>query len=46
MTTVLLNSFYDNVNQNVGPVLAWIFGLLLFIELVYVMAKYLGGSSK
>jgi len=47
MTSVLLNAFYDTVNNSVGPTLAWVFGLLLFIELVYVMAKYLGsGSSK
>lgn len=46
MTSVLLNKFYDTVNTSVGPTLAWVFGLLLFIELVYVMAKYLGTSEK
>jgi len=45
MTSVLLNAFYDTVNQSVGPVLAWVFVLLMFIELVYVMAKYLGAPK-
>jgi amino acid permease len=45
MTSLLLNKFYDTVNTSVGPTLAWVFGLLLFIELVYVMVKYLGSSS-
>jgi amino acid permease len=45
MTSVLLNAFYDTVNQSVGPTLAWVFVLLMFIELVYVMAKYLGAPK-
>jgi len=43
----MLSAFYDNVNKNVGPTLMWVFALLLTIELIYVMAKYLGtGENK
>ena len=45
----MLNAFYDTVNQSVGPVLMWVFILLMTIELIYVMVKYLGsekGSEK
>lgn len=45
MNYVLLNAFYDAGNK-VGNILAWVFILLMFIELVYVMAKYLGPSKK
>jgi len=47
MNHVMLSAFYDNVNKNVGPTLMWVFALLLTIELIYVMAKYLGtGENK
>ena len=46
MIGLLLNSFYDTVNTSVGPTLTWVFILLMFLELVYVMAKYLGSSEK
>jgi len=46
MNHLLLNAFYDTVNNSVGPTLAWIFVLLMGIELIYVMAKYLGSSDK
>lgn len=49
MNHLMLNTFYDAVNNNVGPVLMWVFILLMTIELIYVMAKYLGsekGSEK
>lgn len=42
----MLNAFYDGVNQNVGPVLVWVFTLLLTIELIYVCVKYLGSEDK
>ena len=45
MSYVLLNAFYDAGNK-VGNILAWVFILLMFIEVVYVMAKYLGPSKK
>lgn len=45
MSYLLLNAFYDTVNKSVGPTLMWIFMLLMLIELIYVMAKYLGSSS-
>ena len=45
MNYVLLNAFYDAGNK-VGNILAWVFILLMFIEVVYVMAKYLGPSKK
>lgn len=44
MTNLLLSAFYDNVNKNVGPVLMWVFFLLMIIELIYVMIKYADGS--
>ena len=46
MNQLLLNAFYDADNQNVGPVLLWVFVLLMTIELIYVMAKYLGSEDK
>jgi hypothetical protein len=45
MNHLLLGAFYDNVNNNVGPTLMWVFILLMTIELIYVMAKYLGSSD-
>lgn len=42
----MLNAFYDTVDQTVGPVLVWVFVLLMTIELIYVMVKYLGGEKK
>jgi len=44
MTPMLLNAFYDAGNM-IGPILAWVFGLLMFVELVYVMVKYLGSGK-
>ena len=46
MNQVLLSAFYDNVNKNVGPTLMYVFSILLTIELVYVMVKYLGSEDK
>ena len=46
MNHLMLSAFYDNVNKNIGPVLMWVFILLMAIELIYVMAKYLGSSDK
>jgi len=37
----LLNAFYEAGNK-IGPILGWVFFLLMVIELIYVMAKYLG----
>lgn len=42
----MLSAFYDNVNKNVGPTLMWVFSILMTIELVYVMVKYLGSGDK
>jgi len=46
MSHFLLSAFYDNVNKNIGPTLMWVFFFLLIIELIYVMAKYLGSEDK
>ncbi|MGN6566701.1 MAG: hypothetical protein ACTHJ0_02050 [Flavipsychrobacter sp.] len=46
MNHLLLGAFYDNVNKNVGPTLMWVFILLMAIELIYVMVKYLGSSDE
>jgi len=42
----MLTAFYDNVNKNIGPTLMWVFLFLMTIELIYVMAKYLGSSDE
>ncbi len=44
MNSLLLNSFYETGNT-IGPILAWVFGILMAIELIYVMVKYLGSGS-
>ncbi|MFI5196041.1 MAG: hypothetical protein ACHQD8_03040 [Chitinophagales bacterium] len=41
MSNLILSAFYDNVNKTVGPTLMWVFFLLMVIEMIYVMAKYL-----
>jgi len=41
MTPLLLNAIYEAGNT-VGHILAWVFGLLLVIEVAYVMVRYLG----
>jgi len=45
MNQLLLSPFYDSVNKNIGPTLMWVFMFLMAIELIYVMAKYLGSSD-
>jgi len=46
MNNLLLGAFYDSVTKNVGPTLMWVFALLMAIELIYVMVKYLGSEDK
>lgn len=46
MNHLLLNAFYDTVTKSVGPTLMWVFILLMTIEILYVMAKYLGSEDK
>jgi len=46
MNHLLLSAFYDTINNSVGPTIAWVFIFLMTIELIYVMAKYLGSSDK
>ncbi len=46
MNHLILGAFYDNVNKNVGPTLMWVFFLLMIIEMIYVMVKYLGSEDK
>ena len=45
MDHLILGAFYDTVTKSVGPTLMWVFALLMAIELIYVMAKYLGTSD-
>ena len=45
MNHLILSAFYDNVNKNIGPTLMWVFFLLMIIELLYVMFKYLGTND-
>jgi hypothetical protein len=44
MTSLLLNSFYEAGNT-LGHILVWGFCLLMVIELIYVMVKYLGSGK-
>lgn len=46
MKSLILNAFYDSFQYNIGYVITYIFLFLMVIELIYVMAKYLGGDSK
>jgi hypothetical protein len=45
MATLLLNSFFQ-MGEKIGPILAWTFSLLMVVEIIYVMVKYLGGPAK
>lgn len=45
MRGLILNAFYDSMQYNVGWIITYIFIFLMLIELVYVMAKYLGSRS-
>lgn len=42
MKSVILNAFYDAMQYNLGYVITYILVFLTLIELIYVMAKYLG----
>ncbi len=46
MKSLMLGAFYDTFAYGVGDVLVYTFIILMVIELVYVMAKYLGGEKK
>lgn len=46
MKSLLLNNFYDAFQYNIGNILVYTFIFLMTIELIYVMAKYLGGEKK
>lgn len=46
MNHLLLSALYDTVTKSVGPTLMWVFTLLMAIEIIYVMAKYLGSEEK
>lgn len=46
MEIVLHNAFYDTVQYGLGMTLCYIFIILMTIEIIYVMAKYLGGDKK
>jgi hypothetical protein len=46
MNYLVLSALYDAVNKSVGPTLMWVFFLLLTIELIYVMVKYVGPDDK
>jgi hypothetical protein len=45
MQSMILNAVYD-AGQEIGPILGYIFFFLMALELIYVMAKYLGPSKK
>ncbi|MBL7682287.1 MAG: hypothetical protein JNK00_02910 [Flavipsychrobacter sp.] len=46
MKSLMLGAFYDAFQYNIGDILVYTFIILMTIELVYVMAKYLGGEKK
>ncbi len=46
MNHLILSALYDTVTKSVGPTLMWVFALLMAIELIYVMVKYLGTDDK
>ena len=39
---IILGAFYDAMQYNIGWIISYIFIFLMVIELIYVMAKYLG----
>jgi hypothetical protein len=39
---ILLGAFYDTMQYSAGWIISYIFIFLMVIELIYVMAKYLG----
>jgi amino acid permease len=45
MNPLILGAFYDSVNKSVGPTLMWVFFLLMIIEMIYVMAKYVDSGA-
>lgn len=45
MKGLILNAFYDTFQYGMGDILVYIFIFLMLIELIYVMAKYLGSRS-
>lgn len=45
MQSVLLSSFYDSMQYSTGWTITYIFIILMTIELIYVMAKYLRGDK-
>ena len=45
MSPLILSAFYDTVNHSVGPTLMWVFFLLMIIEMIYVMEKYVDSGA-
>lgn len=43
--TILLNKIFDTGNI-IGPILCWVFILLMLIEVIYVWMKYVITSNK
>lgn len=41
MKGLVLNAFYDSIQYNVGWIISYVFIILMLIELIYVMSKYL-----
>ena len=44
-TPVMLNALYQAGNS-IGPIFCWVFVLLMTIEMIYVMVKYVVTSHK
>lgn len=45
MQNLMLNALYDG-GDKLGPILGWVFVLLMTVELVYVFVKYVITSNK
>jgi hypothetical protein len=45
MKSLLLNGFYDAVQYDLGLVITYTAIILMTIELIYVMVKYLGSED-
>lgn len=45
MKGLTLSALYDSVQYSIGWIISYVFIILMLIELVYVMYKYLGPRS-
>jgi hypothetical protein len=46
MSTLMLDAYYDSVNKGFGPTMVNLFTILLAVEFIYVMIKYVLQDEK